>query len=51
MLRYYDCLATTLTLATTSATLAQGELNMYSSRHYDTDERFYSEFEIGRAHV
>lgn len=45
MLRYYACLATTLTLATTSATLAQGELNMYSSRHYDTDERFYSEFE------
>jgi iron(III) transport system substrate-binding protein len=23
---------------------AQGELNLYSSRHYDTDERLYSEF-------
>ncbi|MEQ8603615.1 MAG: Fe(3+) ABC transporter substrate-binding protein [Marivibrio sp.] len=25
--------------------LAQGELNLYSSRHYDTDERLYSNFE------
>lgn len=24
--------------------LAQGELNLYSSRHYDTDERLYSDF-------
>ncbi|MEO1291697.1 MAG: Fe(3+) ABC transporter substrate-binding protein [Pseudomonadota bacterium] len=24
---------------------ANGELNLYSSRHYDTDERLYSEFE------
>jgi iron(III) transport system substrate-binding protein len=24
---------------------AQGEVNLYSSRHYDTDERLYSEFE------
>lgn len=24
---------------------ADGELNLYSSRHYDTDERLYSEFE------
>ena len=24
--------------------LAQGEVNLYSSRHYDTDERLYSEF-------
>lgn len=24
---------------------AEGELNLYSSRHYDTDERLYSEFE------
>ncbi len=24
---------------------ASGELNLYSSRHYDTDERLYSEFE------
>ena len=25
--------------------LAEGELNIYSSRHYDTDERLYSDFE------
>jgi iron(III) transport system substrate-binding protein len=27
------------------ALFAQGELNLYSSRHYDTDERLYSDFE------
>ncbi len=32
-------------LTSTSATLANGEVNLYSSRHYDTDERLYSEFE------
>ncbi|MEO0390561.1 MAG: extracellular solute-binding protein [Pseudomonadota bacterium] len=34
-------------LAATFATgaLAEGELNLYSSRHYDTDERLYSDFE------
>ncbi|WP_159809584.1 extracellular solute-binding protein [Litoreibacter roseus] len=26
------------------AVLAEGELNLYSSRHYDTDERLYSDF-------
>ncbi|MFK7764549.1 MAG: extracellular solute-binding protein [Roseobacter sp.] len=33
-------------LATTIATsaYAEGELNLYSSRHYDTDERLYSDF-------
>ncbi|MEO0938751.1 MAG: extracellular solute-binding protein [Pseudomonadota bacterium] len=33
-------------LAATFATgaLAEGELNLYSSRHYDTDERLYSDF-------
>ncbi len=40
----------TLLLAALAATvalpaLAQGELNLYSSRHYDTDERLYSNFE------
>ena len=25
--------------------VAQGEVNLYSSRHYDTDERLYSDFE------
>jgi iron(III) transport system substrate-binding protein len=33
-------------IATSAATSAQAqELNLYSSRHYDTDERLYSDFE------
>lgn len=28
-----------------AAAIAEGELNLYSSRHYDTDERLYSDFE------
>ena len=35
--------ATALLVATTAQ--AEGELNLYSSRHYDTDERLYSDFE------
>lgn len=40
---------TKLTLAalltsTAAPVLAEGELNLYSSRHYDTDERLYSDF-------
>ncbi len=35
--------ALTATVATTA--IAEGELNLYSSRHYDTDERLYSDFE------
>lgn len=34
--------ATVSALATTA--VAEGELNLYSSRHYDTDERLYSDF-------
>ncbi len=37
-------LATTLSLSAASA-FAEGELNLYSSRHYDTDDRLYSDFE------
>jgi len=29
---------------TASAAFAEGEVNIYSSRHYDTDERLYSDF-------
>ena len=29
---------------TASAAQADGEVNIYSSRHYDTDERLYSDF-------
>lgn len=38
-------IAAALLLASSSAALAMGELNLYSSRHYDTDERLYSDFE------
>ncbi|MEO0342321.1 MAG: extracellular solute-binding protein [Pseudomonadota bacterium] len=31
--------------ATAMPAFAAGELNLYSSRHYDTDERLYSDFE------
>ncbi len=33
------------TLALANAVYAEGEVNIYSSRHYDTDERLYSDFE------
>ena len=36
-------LAATAVLATEA--MAEGEVNLYSSRHYDTDERLYSDFE------
>ncbi len=36
-------LAATASVLATNA-LAEGELNLYSSRHYDTDERLYSDF-------
>ena len=40
------CSALALALAAPGAGWAQeGELNLYSSRHYDTDERLYSDFE------
>lgn len=34
---------TAFAISATSA-VAEGELNLYSSRHYDTDERLYSDF-------
>ena len=37
-------LAIAVTAAISSAQ-AEGELNLYSSRHYDTDERLYADFE------
>ncbi len=37
-------LAAAAVLAPSTAS-AEGELNLYSSRHYDTDERLYSDFE------
>lgn len=38
-------LAGAMLLASISLGFAAGELNLYSSRHYDTDERLYSDFE------
>lgn len=37
-------LAAAALVAGTCAASAEGELNLYSSRHYDTDERLYSDF-------
>lgn len=37
-------IATLAILGSTAAAFADGELNLYSSRHYDTDERLYSDF-------
>ena len=38
-------IAAAMLLASSPFALAAGELNLYSSRHYDTDERLYSDFE------
>ncbi|MEM1301158.1 MAG: extracellular solute-binding protein [Pseudomonadota bacterium] len=38
-------LAAVATFGSAVAAYAEGELNLYSSRHYDTDERLYSDFE------
>lgn len=38
-------IASTALTALAAPALAQGELNLYSSRHYDTDERLYADFE------
>ncbi|MEM7076758.1 MAG: Fe(3+) ABC transporter substrate-binding protein [Pseudomonadota bacterium] len=38
-------LAIVASLLAGTAAYAEGELNLYSSRHYDTDERLYSDFE------
>ncbi|MEL6647975.1 MAG: extracellular solute-binding protein [Pseudomonadota bacterium] len=37
--------AATIAVGAASASFAEGELNLYSSRHYDTDERLYTDFE------
>ncbi len=37
-------LAATTCLTGAGAVFAEGEVNLYSSRHYDTDERLYSDF-------
>lgn len=44
-IRLTTVLAAAALAASTLSAFADGELNLYSSRHYDTDERLYSEFE------
>lgn len=42
---YFTSTALTAALAAVALpALAEGELNLYSARHYDTDERLYSDF-------
>ncbi|ATF19775.1 Fe(3+) ABC transporter substrate-binding protein [Phaeobacter gallaeciensis] len=45
MLKSTTILAGALIAAVATSAAAEGELNLYSSRHYDTDERLYSDFE------
>ncbi|WP_406646564.1 extracellular solute-binding protein [Aliisedimentitalea scapharcae] len=45
MLKSSSCLAAVLVASVATSATADGELNLYSSRHYDTDERLYSDFE------
>ncbi|MEX0365195.1 MAG: Fe(3+) ABC transporter substrate-binding protein [Ruegeria sp.] len=45
MLKSSTCIAAALTALIATSAAAEGELNLYSSRHYDTDERLYTDFE------
>jgi iron(III) transport system substrate-binding protein len=45
MTRKSTSLAALLTATLATSAFAEGEVNIYSSRHYDTDENLYSEFE------
>ncbi len=45
MLKSTTCIAAGLMALIATSAIAEGELNLYSSRHYDTDERLYSDFE------
>ncbi len=45
MFKSTTCIAAGLAAMVATSAAAEGELNIYSSRHYDTDERLYSDFE------
>ncbi len=45
MIRFSASLAALMTATVATTAVAEGELNLYSSRHYDTDEQLYAEFE------
>ena len=40
----FPAVIATMIVSSVSASFAEGEVNLYSSRHYDTDERLYSDF-------
>lgn len=42
----YSTLAALILTTLAPLIVAAGEVNLYSSRHYDTDERLYSDFEL-----
>lgn len=44
MTRFTAAMVGTLAALTATTALAQGELNVYSSRHYDTDDQLYTAF-------
>ncbi|MDK3074268.1 Fe(3+) ABC transporter substrate-binding protein [Sedimentitalea sp. JM2-8] len=45
MLKTSTCIAAAMAATLAGTASAEGELNLYSSRHYDTDERLYTDFE------
>ncbi|SDX88643.1 iron(III) transport system substrate-binding protein [Ruegeria halocynthiae] len=45
MLKSSTCIAAALSALIATSVAAEGELNLYSSRHYDTDDRLYGDFE------
>ncbi|WP_171187900.1 Fe(3+) ABC transporter substrate-binding protein [Ruegeria sp. HKCCC2117] len=45
MLNSSTCIVAALSALIATSAVAEGELNLYSSRHYDTDERLYTDFE------
>ncbi|WP_425044783.1 extracellular solute-binding protein [Primorskyibacter sp. S87] len=45
MLKASNSIAAAVTALIATSAAAEGELNLYSSRHYDTDERLYTDFE------
>ncbi|MCD8564101.1 MAG: Fe(3+) ABC transporter substrate-binding protein [Burkholderiaceae bacterium] len=44
-IKHFIMTVTAIAVLGTSQAYAAGELNLYSSRHYDTDERLYANFE------
>ena len=44
-LRSFHRLTLAAAVALPAASFAEGELNLYSSRHYDTDDQLYTDFE------